>query len=545
MSSARPRRRGLSPKARVAISFVLAAAAATMGLTGTTPTAQAAPSTPKTPAAPMAPTQARPMVTGAGASFPNLEIAQWRADVARPPYNLQINYNPAGSTFGRDQYRIGLADFGQSDIPFPPYELPALNATARKDFVYVPVSAGAIGFLFNVVGANGQQITDLKLTQPTVCRMFTEPGMAWNDPDIVATNPGVALPAEQIRPVVRSDSSGTSYVLSEYCIATAPDVWRAFIGRVQATGTTADDEFMAGRPSSSWPQLGGLVVGFASEGVVGIVANKSAGRSTISYLEAGYSVKVGLPVAKVRNGSGTFTPPLPANSTVALGYAVPQANGTFLLRYNGPDPRAYFPSTYSYTIAQTTGFDPAKGAVLATYLYYAVTKGQERAEPLLYSRLSSVLVNLALDKISQIPGAGPRPTDLAGAPPPPQVLGGSPTGVAAAGAAKGASGGAKAPGGGPASQAGAGSGGADAAADPAAAAAATGGEAVATDQGYDLGLSDADVKDLAEKVGSTMAASTTTGPDLGEVATYLLIGFLLVGAGSFLASGVTTSWQRR
>ncbi|HPU39114.1 MAG TPA: substrate-binding domain-containing protein [Microthrixaceae bacterium] len=540
MSSAASPRRRLSPAARIAIAFALLATAATMGLTGTTPSAQAA------PMAPAAPTQSRPMVTGAGASFPNLEIAQWRADVARPPYNLQINYNPAGSTFGRDQYRIGLVDFGQSDIPYPPYELPALNATARKDFVYVPVSAGAIGFLFNVVGANGQQITDLKLTQPTVCRMFTEPGMTWNDPDIVASNPGIPLPAEQIRPVVRSDSSGTSYVLSEYCIATAPDVWRAFIGRVQATGTTADDEFMAGRPSSSWPQLGGLVVGFASEGVVGIVANKTAGRSTISYLEAGYSVKVGLPVAKVRNGSGQFTPPLPANSTVALGYAIPQANGTFLLRYNGPDPRAYFPSTYSYTIAQTKGFDPAKGAVLSTYLYYAVTKGQERAEPLLYSRLSSVLVNLALDKISQIPGAGPRPTDLAGAPPPPQVLGGSPVAVAA-GAAKGV-GGATTSGGGPAGGANAAPG-ADGAVDPAAAAAAAAaapeGEAVATDQGYDLGLSDADVKDLAEKVGSTMAASTTTGPDLGEVATYLLIGFLLVGAGSFLASGVKTSWQRR
>lgn len=527
-----PVRRGrLTPSARIAIAMVLVAAAAVMGFTGASPQAQAAPGVAA---------QARPMVTGAGASFPNLEIAQWRADVARPPYNLQINYNAAGSTFGRDQYRLGLVDFGQSDIPFPPYELPALNASARKDFVYVPVSAGAVGFLFNVIGANGARITDLKLTQAAVCRMFTEPGMAWNDPAIVESNPGIPLPAEKIRPVVRSDSSGTSYVLSEYCIATAPDVWRAFIGRVQATGTTADDEFLAGRPTSSWPQLGGLVVGFASEGVVGIVSNGSAGRSTISYLEAGYSVKVGLPVAKVRNAAGVFTPPLPANSTVALGYALPQQNGTFLLRYNGPDPRAYFPSTYSYTIAQTRGFDPAKGAVLSTFLYYAVTKGQERAEPLLYSRLSSVLVNLALDKISQIPGAGPRPTDLAGAPPPPQVLGGPAAGAAGGARTPGAGGGAAG------AQAGADAAAGDAAAQAeAAAAAAAAGDAAATDQGYDLGLSEEDVEKLAEDVGSTLAASTTTGPDLGEVTTYLLIGFLLVGAGSFLASGVRSSWQRR
>ncbi len=521
-------RSGVPGRVRLAVAAALVAAVAVTGYAGSSDHADAAP-------APRA--QARPTVRGAGASFPALEINQWRADIARPPYNLSIDYNAAGSTYGRDQFRLGLVDFGQSDIPFPPYEIPALNATPRKSFVYVPVSAGAVGFMFNLIGSNGQRITDLKLTQETVCRMFTEPDMFWNDPQVVATNPGIPLPAEKVGPVIREDSSGTSYVLSEYCIATAPNVWRAFIGRVQATATSADDEFMAGRPTSSWPKLGGLKSGFASDGVASVVSSPTAGRSTISYLEAGYSVKLGLPVAKVRNGAGVFAPPLPANSTVALGYAIPQPNGTFLLRYDGPDPRAYFPSTYSYTIAQTAGFDPAKGAVLATFLYYAVTKGQERAEPLLYSRLSSVLVNLALDKISQIPGAGPRPTDLAGAPPPPQVLGGP--------AASALPGGGGAKGGGAAAGAGgAGGAGTDAAAvDPAAAAA--GDAAAVTDQGYDLQLSEDEVADLADKVGATARKKSGTGPPLGEVVTYLLLGFLLVGAGTFMASGVRTTWQRR
>ena len=107
---------------------------------------------------------------------------------------------------------------------------------------------------------------------------------------------------------------------------------------------------------------------------------------------------------------------------MALGYATPVGNGTFKLSYSGGDPRAYFPSTYSYAIAQTTGFDPAKGKALATYLNYAVCKGQERAEPLAYSRLSVQLVDIALDATAKIPGAPPRPpTATCGAPPPPSL----------------------------------------------------------------------------------------------------------------------------
>jgi phosphate transport system substrate-binding protein len=263
------------------------------------------------PVSPAALRQGGPTLTGGGSSFAALQLQQWRADVARAPYGLSVNYTAAGSTFGRDQYRLGLVDFGVSDIPYPVPEEGALKASARAGLVSVPVMAGAVGFMYNLIGTNGQRITSLRLTQAEVCRIFTEPDMQWNDPALVAINPGVPLPPEKIRPVVRSDSSGTSYVLSEYCLATAPDVWRAFIGRVVATNTAAEQEFLEGGPTSAWPQLGSFVTAFASDGIANTVAGSSSGRSTIAYLEAGYSVKLGLPTAFVRNGAGEFTPPQP------------------------------------------------------------------------------------------------------------------------------------------------------------------------------------------------------------------------------------------
>jgi hypothetical protein len=239
----------------------------------------------------------------------------------------------------------------------------------------------------------------------------------------------------------------------------------------------------------------------------------------------------------VENAAGVFVKPLPSASSIALGYAEARANGTFALRYDGADPRAYFPSTYSYVIAQTSGFDPAKGAVLGTFLNYAVTAGQRNVEELSYSRLSTVLVNLALDKVQQIPGAPPRPTDLAGAPPPPDVLAGTGAGgagglagaggVAGAGGAAGAAGGVAGAAGGVLTpeQAQA----AAAAAEVLAAQAKAASEAAAADQ----------------SAANEILAVQTNGPGGREVIFTLLQGALLVGLGVFLSKGVRTSWQKK
>ena len=151
---------------------------------------------------------AGPSINGGGSSFAKLEIDQWRAEVARKPYELKVNYVAQGSTFGREQYLQGNLEFAASDIPFTANELQRLESTSRKDFRYVPVSAGGLGFMYNLIDTSGNQVTNLNLTRNAVCRMFTEVDMLWNDPEIQAANPSLALPAEYVRPIVRADGSG-------------------------------------------------------------------------------------------------------------------------------------------------------------------------------------------------------------------------------------------------------------------------------------------------------------------------------------------------
>jgi len=360
-----------------------------------------------------------PTVSGIGSSFAGLEMAQWTAEVGRDPYRLQINYSSQGSTVGRESFITNSHDFGASDIPFTAQELPRVS----RSFAYVPVSAGGLGFMYNLKDLLGNKVTNLNLTRRLVCRIFTENGMAWNDPEIVAVNPTIALPPNPILPIVRSDGSGTSYVLSEYCIKVEGQVWADFVARLQSD-PNADEDFKAGLPTSEWPSTGSSQEAATADGVSAAVADP-AGLYAITYNEAGYAKVRNFPNASVQNGANQFTQPTELAVTTALGYAIEQPNGTFKLEYGGADPAAYFPSTYSYVIAPTTGFDPAKGEALARFLCYSVTYGQrlDLIERLRYARLSAPLVDIARKAIAQIPGAPPwDECKVESAPPPPAAI---------------------------------------------------------------------------------------------------------------------------
>ena len=381
-------------------------------------------------------------ILGGGSGFAALEIDQWRADTARSPFNLTINYVAQGSTFGRQQFGGGSFDYGASDIQYQQLELPDLQSKRCQGrqlaqcFVYVPVSAGGLAFMYNVLDNSGNRVTNLKLTRQAACKIFTGAITKWNDPEIVATNPQFASFNRGIKPVVRTDGAGESYVFSEFCIAVAPGVWQQFVGQQKGLGTRdLTPEFLAGQPTSVWPQEGWgdhPVTVASADGTAGYVADPTGGPNAITYVAAGYAKVRSFPTASVQNAAGVFTQPDEDNVTRALGYAQKRGNGTFQLAFNGPDSRAYFPSTYSYVLAQTAGFDPGKGATLAKFLCYAVSQGQVIAPQLRYARLSSVLVNIAIDAIVQIPGAPPAAQcPIAGAPPPPPppsvVVGGIPT----------------------------------------------------------------------------------------------------------------------
>ena len=136
-------------------------------------------------------------------------------------------------------------------------------------------------------------------------------------------------------------------------------------------------------PCSLWPPIFPAAQN-GSDGVSSFIADSTKGPGAIGYVEAGYAFGYSFPVVSLKNASGNFAQPTAVNVAVALQHAQFNADNTQNLSgvYVAPEPSAYPMSSYSYMIAPTTGFDPAKGAVLGRWLLYIACGGQREAAPL-------------------------------------------------------------------------------------------------------------------------------------------------------------------
>jgi phosphate transport system substrate-binding protein len=271
----------------------------------------------------------------------------------------------------------------------------------------MPVTSGGTSFMYNLT-INGQRVTNLRLSAINVVKIFTGVLTNWNDPAIKADNPGLALPARKIVPVVRSDGSGSTAQFTLYMIKQFPDLWNAYCkasGRAPACGET-----------SFYPTVNGMIAQNGDLGVAGYVAQGYA-QGAIGYVQYSYALNAKFPVAKVLNPSGYYTEPTPQNVAVSLLQAKVDTTDTdpslYLTQdltnvYTDNDARTYVLSSYSYLILPTKlqgQFTTAKGKTLAAFSYYAMCQGQHESASLGYSPMPINLVEASFDQVKKIPGA--------------------------------------------------------------------------------------------------------------------------------------------
>ena len=216
-------------------------------------------------------------VTGAGASFPAPLYSKWAADYNKAT-NIRINYQSVGSGAGLRQIEAKTVDFGASDAPLKDDEL------AKKGLMQFPTVIGGVVPLVNIKGVapgqlklNGQVLGDIYLGKIT----------KWTDPAIKALNPALTLPDAAIAPVRRADSSGTSFIFTNYLSKTNPE-WKSKVGE----GTAVN-----------WP------VGAGGKGNEGVAAFVGRLPNSIGYLEYSYIKQNKLTFAQMRNTDGVFVSP--------------------------------------------------------------------------------------------------------------------------------------------------------------------------------------------------------------------------------------------
>jgi phosphate transport system substrate-binding protein len=354
---------------------------------------------------------AGPALTGAGSTWAAIALDQWRVDAAR--MGLSINYQAVGSTSGRQFYIIGQVDFAATEIPFLPAEVAQLRSE-HKSYQYLPDVAGGTAIMYNLKDASGRQVNSLRLSSKAISEIFTGKVTNWDDPVIRADNPGLRLPNEHLTPVIRADGAGTSAKLADYLAHEQPAIWGPFARQYKAT-----------LPVQFWPNFPGAVAVQRSDGVANYISNPSVGSGSIGYVEAGYVYEHSFTPAYIKNASGAYASPSSENVATALKHASlnPDLTQNLLGVYNAPETSAYPLASYSYLVTPTTGFDPAKGAVLGKWIIYIACAGQKEAAPLGYSPLPPNLVKADFAAVRRIPGAPAPPPLTAAACPNPTITG--------------------------------------------------------------------------------------------------------------------------
>jgi ABC-type phosphate transport system substrate-binding protein len=246
----------------------------------------------------------------------------------------------------------GTVDFANTEIPFQNPPEPGQQAEIpSRPYAYLPIVAGGTSFMYNLT-VGGQRVTDLRLSGPTLAKIFTGQITRWNDPAITHDY-GKTLPNIPIIPVVRSDGAGASAQFSLYMQSQAPSIYCPFIrSKLHLSGSAC--------PSVSfYPAFGSSKAQNGSNCVANYVS-ASYGAGAIGYVEYAYAKRISFPVVSLLNKAGYFAQPSAGNVAVALTRAKINPNLTQNLAsvYTNPDKRAYPMSSYSYMVVPTSTAAP-------------------------------------------------------------------------------------------------------------------------------------------------------------------------------------------
>lgn len=311
----------------------------------------------------MPPVQAADIrLIGSGASFPFPIYSSWFKDFSKTA-GATVDFQAKGSGAGIQDFIKKTVDFAASDAAMTDEEM----AQVPGGVVLLPMTAGEIVLAYNLPGV----ASGLKLPRDVYPEIFLGKVTRWNDPRLVAANPGIKLPDLPITVVRRSDSSGTTFVFTKHLSAISP-AFKSGPG----FGT-----------SVQWPASDKIVAAPKNDGVTATVKQTPG---AIGYIEYGYAKLTKAPTAQLQNKAGNYIEPSLKSGQAALASAVlPPDLRAWIDDPEGPE--AYPIATFTWMMFYKQQ-DPAKAEVLRKMVEYALTKGQTVADSMGYIPLPPVVV---------------------------------------------------------------------------------------------------------------------------------------------------------
>ena len=313
-------------------------------------------------------------LNGAGATFPAPLYTKWFSEYSKLT-GININYQAVGSGAGINQITAGTVDFGASDGIMTDAQVAAAQA-AGGPILHIPMTIGPVAIAYNVPGLG---TTQLKLTGDVLAKIYLKEINNWNSPAIAALNPGVALPNLQIAVVHRSDSSGTTYIFTNYLSKISTE-WANTIGNATAVSWIGD--------------IGG-------SGSAGVAAQVKQISGAIGYIELAYVTQNNIPYALLQNSSGNYiAPSLDSASQAAVGVTLPDDMKVMIT--NSSNANAYPIVGFTWILVYQHQTDKVKGTELVNMLWWAIHDGQQFNNALTYPQLPAAAVTKAEAEIKSI-----------------------------------------------------------------------------------------------------------------------------------------------
>jgi phosphate transport system substrate-binding protein len=288
-----------------------------------------------------------------------------------------MDYQSIGSGGGIKQIQAQTVDFGASDAPMTDAEMKG----APAELIHIPTVLGAVVITYNLEGI----AKPLRFSPDVVADIFLGKITKWSDPRIKADNADANLPATDITVVHRAESSGTSFVFTDYLAKVSAD-WKQKVGADKAP---------------QWPVGQG---GKGNEGVTGQIKQQP---NTIGYVELAYAVQNKLPAALIKNATGNFVEPsIDAVTAAAAASAGATPDDLRVSITNAAGANAYPISSYTYILAYKDQKDAGKGKALVDFLWWGIHDGESFAKDLQYAPLPAEIVKRAETKINSITSGG-------------------------------------------------------------------------------------------------------------------------------------------
>ena len=315
-------------------------------------------------------------VTGAGATFPAPVYAKW-ADAYNKATGMRINYQSVGSGAGIKQIKSKTVDFGASDMPLKDEDL------TKDGLMQFPT---VIGGVVPVVSIKGIQPGQIKMTGEMLGNIYLGKITKWNDPALMALNPGVPLPDAAIAVVRRADGSGTSFIFTNY-LSKVNAEWKSTVGE----GTAVN-----------WPAGAG---GKGNEGVSAFVQRLP---NSIGYVEYAYAKQNKMSHVAMKNAAGNFVHP--DDLTFKAAAASAEWDKTFyqvLTNQAGKD--AWPISGATFILLHKSQDKPAQGTSTLKFFNWAFEGGDKTAAELEYVPLPASVKDLVRKQWATVTDAAGKP----------------------------------------------------------------------------------------------------------------------------------------